>query len=398
MQTSTHALPKNSKAWHNALADVAYLLPTTDLTPSNLGKFPIFAVTVVVDKMVLSSFEEIDKLMLEFIATLPKWRMQMVYDDEVAKANAHRITSGQVLADVSLSRYLILPTDHEGMTPTKRDAAARIIDEKLTAFLKDRLEPATPPQGTVDSLFERLAEGDTPQMEQSRGLVDVHILNIAQVITEHKLVCFDMDSTLIEQEVIVELAKLAGVGDKVNEITERAMRGEIDFAQSFAERVALLEGVPETVVDEIIKKHISFSSGAFAIMRALKAKGCVTVLVSGGFEPFAKYVSHTLGMDHYFANPLLVAGGVLTGFIDPAILDGKQKAIIVSRVAERLGIDMSQVVCVGDGANDLPMMEVAGVGIAYRAKPIVQARADAALNITGLEGVIYALGHRFDVV
>lgn len=280
------------------------------------------------------------------------------------------------LADVSMARYLILPADDTQMSPAKRDAAARMIDDQLTSFLRKRLEP-------------NHGENDH---------VDVHILNVSKVLREHKLVCFDMDSTLIEQEVIVELAKMCGIEDKVSEITERAMRGEIEFAESFAERVALLEGVPDSVVDDIIKKHITFQTGAYAVIRALKAKGCTTVLVSGGFEPFARHVAQMLGMDEYYANPLLVADGKLTGYASEPILDGRQKAMIVGKVAERLGVPMTDVVCVGDGANDLPMMAISGLGVAFKAKPIVQVKADVAVNITGLEGVLYALGHRFDKV
>lgn len=373
MHTSTYALPKDSQAWHNALNEVAPLLPVSLLDLHGLANSPVFAVVMVVDRAVVPSIERLDDIMKSFMSSLPKWRMQMVYDDEVAKANAHRVVAGKELADVVVSRYLLLPSDPTAPAP-KLDVARRMMDEQLTAHLRHELS----------------AEG--------LDRVDVHILNIAQILTKPKLVCFDMDSTLIEQEVIVELARMCGISDKVSEITERAMRGEIEFAQSFAERVALLEGVPETVVDEIIKHHITFSSGAHALMRALKAEGCQTILVSGGFEPFAKYVAQTLGMDEYHANPLLTAEGVLTGYIDPVIVDGKRKAQIVARTAERLGLSLSEVVCVGDGANDLPMMEIAGLGIAYKAKPIVQARADVALNVTGLEGVLFALGQRFDKV
>lgn len=385
MNTTTYALPKNSKAWYNVLSQSADLLPAgVDCHDADaLASLPIFAVVVVVDNQVLDkNVAQADRpklitaIMQEYIATLPKWRLQIVYDDETAKAQADKVVVGSTLADVSMARYLILPADDTQMTPTKRDAAARIIDEQLTSFLRKRLQTT---------------QNDTDH-------VDVHILNVSKVLRQHKLVCFDMDSTLIEQEVIVELAKMCGIEDKVAEITERAMRGEIEFAESFAERVALLADVPESVVDEIIQKHITLQTGAHAVIRALKAKGCTTVLVSGGFEPFAKYVAQTLGMDEYYANPLLVAEGKLTGFTQDPILDGKQKALIASKVAERLGIPMTDVVCVGDGANDLPMMAVSGLGVAFKAKPIVQVRADVAVNITGLEGVLYALGHRFDKV
>ncbi len=385
MNTTTYALPKDSKAWYNVLSQSAELLPAgvNCHDADALASLPIFAVVVVVDNQVLDKNvaqadrpKLISAIMQEYIATLPKWRLQIVYDDETAKAQADKVVVGSTLADVSMARYLILPADDTQMTPAKRDAAARIIDEQLTGFLRKRLQTT---------------QNDTDH-------VDVHIVNVSKVLRQHKLVCFDMDSTLIEQEVIVELAKMCGIEDKVAEITERAMRGEIEFAESFAERVALLADVPESVVDEIIQKHITFQTGAHAVMRALKAKGCTTVLVSGGFEPFAKYVAQTLGMDEYYANPLLVAEGKLTGFTQDPILDGKQKALIVSKVAERLGIPMTDVVCVGDGANDLPMMAVSGLGVAFKAKPIVQVRADVAVNITGLEGVLYALGHRFDKV
>lgn len=372
MQTSTYALPKDSQAWHNALNQVAHLLPVSLLDVGSLSKLPVFAVVMVVDRAVVPSIARLDEIMTAFMQTLPKWHMQMVYDDENAKANAYKIVAGKELADVVMSRYLMMPSEFGASI--KPDVARRMMDDQLTAYLRQEL--------SADG-FDR---------------VDVHILNVAQILTKPKLVCFDMDSTLIEQEVIVELARMCGISDKVSEITERAMRGEIDFATSFAERVALLEDTPESVVGEIIEHHITFSSGAHALMRALKAEGCYMILVSGGFVPFAKYVAETLGMDEYHANPLLTAEGKLTGYIDPIIVDGKRKAQIVARTAERLGLGMAEVVCVGDGANDLPMMEISGLGVAYHAKPIVQARADVALNVTGLEGVLFALGQRFDKI
>ena len=377
MNTTTYALPKNSQAWHDALFKVAHLL--SDVHHTMLKDLPIFAITVVVNRSVLSSensgIELLDEAMNRYMVNLSKWHLQMVYDDEAAKQAADKIVAGMTLADVVVSRYLLLPNDPEQMTKSKQEAAARIIDEQLTHHLKQCFSS-----------------------DDGKDAVDVHILNINQILTAPKLVCFDMDSTLIEQEVIVELARMCGLADKVSEITESAMRGEINFAESFAKRVALLENVPESVVGEIIQKHITIQPGAFAVIRALKTLGATTVLVSGGFEPFAQHVAQTLGMDEFHANPLLVADGKLTGLTDSNILDGKQKALIVERTANRMGISLAEVVCVGDGANDLPMMAVSGTGIAYKAKPIVAAKADAAVNITGLEGVLYALGHRFDKV
>lgn len=378
MHTTTYALPKNSKAWHNALNDVTHLLPD-DFQIDNLAQLPIFAVVVVVDSAVLPSVGDVDTIMQQWANNQRNWQMQIVHDDELACANADKIVAGMTLADVCVCRYLLVPTSNINMSATKREAAAHIIDDQLTSHLR-----------------QHLIQADAKLSFNNH--VDVHILSAQQMLVEPKLVCFDMDSTLIEQEVIVELAKIAGVEEQVASITESAMRGEIDFATSFAKRVALLEDTPQDVVQSIIQKNISFSSGAYAVMRALKAKGCVTVLVSGGFEPFAQYVAQMLGMDEYYANPLMVSDGKITGYTDGNILDGKQKAHIVARSAQRLGIDMQQVVCVGDGANDLPMMAISGMGIAYKAKPIVQAKADASVNITGLEGVLYALGYRFDKV
>ena len=201
-----------------------------------------------------------------------------------------------------------------------------------------------------------------------------------------------MDSTLIEQEVIVELAKTAGIGEQVEAITEAAMRGEIDFDESFAQRVALLKGISTDVLDDICNR-LTLSVGARTTISALKALGYHTVLVSGGFTYFARYIAEQLGIDEVHANVLDIDEGEVTGQVQLPIVNGAKKAAIVEHTAERLGMEMSQVVCVGDGANDLPMMALADLGVAYHAKPIVQARADAAINVTGLEGTLYALGY-----
>lgn len=391
---NTYALPNNSQAWHSALEQVLHLLPQSTTT-KNLSQLPIFAMVVVVKNIAINqSSVGIDEMVQAWLDTQVGWQIKIVHDDESAKAHAHKVETDEELADVSVHRYLLLPTSNKEMTPQKRDAVAHIIDEQLTAYLKKHLKPICCP-------LEVNENGQVLNFEVARDqrtCVDVHLLSIAQFLERPRLVCFDMDSTLIEQEVIVELAKMCGVSDEVAHITERAMRGEIDFAQSFAERVALLKGVSVSVIDDIIANHITFQKGAFALIKALKAHGCHTVLVSGGFMPFAKHVANTLGIDEFYANPLLTDGECLTGDIDTDIIDGKQKAKIVTAVARKLGLEMSQVVCVGDGANDLPMMDISNIGVAYHAKPIVQARADVAVNITGLEGVLYALGQRFDKI
>lgn len=361
----TYALPKDSQAWQNALASVAHVLPDgmkIDSTP--MTALPIFAVIIIAKR----PHNDVDVLMQTWINSQANWQSVAVHDDEIAKQKAHIITSPTPLADVSIHRYLLAPTKHTQMSDAKKEAEAHIIDEQITSYFANKL-------------------GND---------ADVHIMSISQMLHKHRLACFDMDSTLIEQEVIVELARYCGIEDKVLEITEQAMRGEIDFATSFARRVALLEGVDASVVSEIIAKHLTFSAGAHATIAALKAIGYHTVLISGGFTPFAEYVACSLGMDAYHANTLSILDNQMTGQVDNNLIDGNKKATITIDTATKLKLDMHQVVCVGDGANDLAMMATADVGIAYHAKPIVRAKADAAINITGLEGVLYALGHRLD--
>lgn len=222
--------------------------------------------------------------------------------------------------------------------------------------------------------------------------VDINVMPLATLVRPHKLALFDMDSTLIEQEVIVELAKKAGIGEQVDIITESAMRGEIDFAESFTRRVALLKGLSSEVLEDIIANHITFSPGAKRLIRALKNHGYYVVLVSGGFNYFAEYVKNSLGMDESYANDLDIVDNVVTGEITSAIVDGKRKAEILQAVAQRLGIKLSETVAVGDGANDLPMLGLADIGIAYRAKPIVRDQADYAVTVAGLDGVMTILG------
>ena len=222
--------------------------------------------------------------------------------------------------------------------------------------------------------------------------VDINVMPLATLVRPHKLALFDMDSTLIEQEVIVELAKKAGIGEQVDTITESAMRGEIDFAESFTRRVALLKGLSSEVLEDIIANHITFSPGAKRLISALKNHGYYVVLVSGGFNYFAEYVKNSLGMDESYANDLDIVDNLVTGEVTSAIVDGKRKAEILQAVAQRLGIKLSETVAVGDGANDLPMLGLADIGIAYRAKPIVRDQADYAVTVAGLDGVMTVLG------
>ena len=206
-----------------------------------------------------------------------------------------------------------------------------------------------------------------------------------------RLVAFDMDSTLIEAEVIDELAKLAGVGEQVSAITERAMRGEIDFSESFRARVALLEGLEESALDRVASE-LKITEGAEHLISTLRTLGYKTAILSGGFTYFAKHLQARLGMDYVFANELDIAQGVVTGKIQGEIVDGARKAQLLRQLADDLGIDLQQVIAVGDGANDLPMLSIAGLGIAFRAKPLVQKSAEQSISTLGLDAILYLLG------
>jgi len=208
-----------------------------------------------------------------------------------------------------------------------------------------------------------------------------------------RLFAFDMDSTLIQGEVIDELAKMAGVADKVVKITESAMRGEIEFQESFRRRVALLKGLPEPRVCELIER-IPLAEGAERLFATLRTLGYKTTILSGGFTFFARHLQQRFGIDYVHANELEFANGLVTGEVTGQIVDGARKAALLKEIAEKERISLEQVVAVGDGANDLPMLNLAGMGIAFRAKPLVRQSADHSLTQLGLDGLLYLIGVR----
>lgn len=206
-----------------------------------------------------------------------------------------------------------------------------------------------------------------------------------------RLICFDMDSTLIETEVIDELADRAGVGDKVRAITESAMRGEIDFRESFTRRVALLRGLDVSVMEDIAT-HLPITEGLERMMTILKRVGYKTAILSGGFTYFGNYLRQKYGFDYVYANELEIADGKLTGRYAGEIVDGRRKAELLRLLCQFEKINIAQSVAVGDGANDLPMLNLAGLGIAFHAKPKVKATARQSISTIGLDGILYFLG------
>ena len=208
-----------------------------------------------------------------------------------------------------------------------------------------------------------------------------------------RLVCFDMDSTLIQREVIDLMAEAAGVGDKVSAITASAMNGEIDFSSSFEKRLGLLKGLPESAL-ETIDKNIAITDGAESLLYNLKRLGYSTAIISGGFTWFAKRLAARLNIDHVHANELEIVNGKLTGRVIGNIVNEQRKAKLLKAIAKEEGVRLEQVIAVGDGANDIPMLTAAGLGIAFHAKPSVRENAKTAFGTVGLDGILYLIGMR----
>ena len=261
----------------------------------------------------------------------------------------------------------------------------RAVDQKLRACLELSLRGTPRNKGEMQAKLMRISS--------SMG-IDFSFQRDDMFRRSRRLICFDMDSTLIQTECIDELAERAGVGDQVRAITERAMRGEIDFRESFTERVALLKGLDVSVMQEIAE-HLPLTEGVERLMSVLKRCGYKIAILSGGFTYFGEHLQRKLGIDYVYANELEIGeDGKLTGRYVGEIVDGHRKAELLKLIAQVEKVNLAQTIAVGDGANDLPMLSEAGLGIAFHAKPRVVANAKQCINTIGLDGVLYFLGFK----
>ncbi|QOR39639.1 phosphoserine phosphatase SerB [Billgrantia diversa] len=264
---------------------------------------------------------------------------------------------------------------------------------------REPLDGGVPPFGSCVECWLRGEEVDLDSLrEKALALGAMHGVDIAlqedSIWRRHRrLVCFDMDSTLIQAEVIDELARRHGVYEDVAAVTERAMRGELDFQQSFRERMAKLKGLDEAVLAEIAEE-LPLMDGVERLMKHLKRLGYRTAILSGGFTYFARHLQDKLGFDEIHANELVIENGKVTGEVREPILDASRKAELLREIAEREGLTMEQTIAVGDGANDLKMLATAGLGIAFRAKPLVRSQARQSISTLGIDAVLYLMGYR----
>lgn len=285
-----------------------------------------------------------------------------------------------------------------GVTRIVADQGMNIDDIKRLTGRIPLDEDARTPKASVE-FSVRGTPRDKERMKaefmklSSEQVMDISFQEDSMYRRMRRLICFDMDSTLIETEVIDELAVRAGVGDKVKAITEAAMRGEIDFTESFRRRCALLKGLDVKVMEEIAES-LPITEGVDRLMRILKKVGFKIAILSGGFTYFGNYLKQKYNIDYVYANELEVSDGRLTGRAVGDIVDGRRKAELLRLIAQIENVDIRQTVAVGDGANDLPMISIAGLGIAFHAKPKVKENANQSISTIGLDGILYFLGYK----
>jgi phosphoserine phosphatase len=303
------------------------------------------------------------------------------------------------------SKSIITLLSHRISALHIHQVAELVSEHGLDIVSMQRLSYLDSPRGTVHpsmACIEFVLHGHPLDMHMVRNAllhlshqdgIDLALQEESPFRRQRRLIAFDMDSTLIQTEVIDELAREAGVGEEVSAITAKAMQGELDFQTSLRERVSLLKGLDVAILDQVAQR-MPLAQGASRLISSLKRLGYTVAVISGGFTYFGSYLQQQLGLDYVFANELEMEDGQLTGRLKGEIVDGPRKAELLQRLADSKGLNMHQVVAVGDGANDLPMLNAAGLGIAFHAKPLVRQGAKQSISNVGLDGILYFLGLR----
>lgn len=295
---------------------------------------------------------------------------------------------GRKLSAAQVSAVAALCAEHN----LNIDVITRLSGRR--SIVNPEIHPKAAVQLTVSGPVadERALRSRLLQFSHELGLdVSAHVDDIYR--RNRRLVVFDMDSTLVQVEVIDELAKLAGVGEEVAQVTAAAMRGELDFKASLTRRVALLKGLPESVLAEVAAA-LPLMEGAEWVTSTLKRLGYKIGIISGGFDYFGYHLQQKLGVDYVYANRLEIIDGHLTGRVLGEIIDGPKKAELLQRIALAENVSLEQTIAVGDGANDIPMLSIAGMGVAFHAKPIVREKAERAISNLGLDGLLFLIGIR----